>query len=153
MRLLIFSVLLLLLPSLSFAQFKDEAMLLIKFVGFEDESGKKILKNHLEAELSNFFELKSDEEVADAQEKVIDKIDSENCTQVACIKLMGKDLDVDYIINFEIIATNQEWNIKGTRSGTFEGIPIVINKTCPQCNLEKGRRRGGSFFQSAAGHS
>ena len=69
MRILILTVLLVLLPSISFAQYKDEAILLIKFVGFEDESEKKIIKNHLETELSNFFELKSDEEVADAQEK------------------------------------------------------------------------------------
>ena len=42
MRLLIFSVLLVLLPSLSFAQFTDEAVLLIKFVGFEDEKEEAV---------------------------------------------------------------------------------------------------------------
>ena len=140
MRLLIFSVLLLLLPSISFAQFKDEAILLIKFVGFEDESEKKIIKNHLEAELSTFFELKSDEEVEGAKESALDELDSENCTQDACLKIMGKNLDVDFIINFEIIATDKEWNILGKRSGTFEGITKVFNKTCTLCDLEKARQ-------------
>ena len=129
MRILIVSVLLLLIPSLSFDQYKDEAMLLIKFVEFEDESEKKIIKNHLRAELSNFFELKSDEEVEGAKESAVQELDSENCTQDACLKIMGKNLDVDFIINFEIIATDKEWNILGKRSGTFEGITKVFNKT------------------------
>ena len=94
-------------------------MLPVNFVGFEDESVKKIIKNHLEDELSNFFELKSEEEVEQAQESAVDELDSENCTQDACIKKMGELLDVDFTINFEIIATEQEWNINGKRSGTF----------------------------------
>ena len=43
MRILILTVLLVLLPSISFAQYKDEAILLIKFVEFEDEVG--IIRN------------------------------------------------------------------------------------------------------------
>ena len=141
MRLFIVCVLIFLLPCLSFGQqFKEEAMFLVKFVGFEDESERKILKNHLEAELSNYFELKSEEEVEGAKESALDVLDSAICTEEACIKKMGSLLDVDFIINFEIIVTEQEWNIKGKRSGTFEGIPVVINKTCPQCNLEKARQ-------------
>ena len=107
---------------------------------------KNIIKNHLEAELSNYFELKSEEEVEGAKESALDVLDSEICTEEACIKKMGSMLDVDFIINFEIIATEQEWNIKGKRSGTFEGIPIVINKTCPLCDLEKARP--GNFTNS-----
>jgi len=148
MRLLIFSVLLVLLPTLSFAQFKDEAILLIKFVGFEDESEKIIIKNHLEVELSNFFELKSEEEVEGAMESALDELDSENCTQDACIKIMGKKLDVDFIINFEFIATDQEWNINAKRKGTFEGILLPINKTCHECNLEKARQEISQIVSS-----
>ncbi len=57
MRILILIVLLALLPSISFAQFKDEAILLIKFVGFEDESEKKILKSHCQLQTNVVQEL------------------------------------------------------------------------------------------------
>ncbi len=148
MRILILTVLLALLPSILFAQYKKEAALLIKFVGFEDESEKKILKSHLETELRNFFDLRSDGEVADALEKASETEDSDICTEAACIKRMGKDLDVDFILNFEFISTDQEWNITAIRKETFEGTVLPINKVCRQCNLEKARQEISQIVSS-----
>ena len=101
MRPLIACIIIFFLPLFGFAQqYKKEGMLIINFVGFEDESDKKIIKNHLEGELDNFFDLKSDEEVEEAMVAATLEVDSELCTEEECRKIMGKRLDVDFEIYF-----------------------------------------------------
>ena len=69
------------------AQFKPEAMILpITFLNFNDTALQESLDNFVQTELSRNFEIKSEDEVAEALEKAIDEMDSETCTQEACIK-------------------------------------------------------------------
>ena len=140
MRFILLVTLVVTLSGAALAQLKDEAMLLVSFIGYESEAGRKAIKNHLEAELSRYFELKSEEEVQEAKIAVADEIESENCSEEACIKMMGEVLMVDYIFNFEVIVSDIEWSIKGKREDFVEGIPIVINEVCKQCSLEKARQ-------------
>mgnify|MGYP006225204283 CR=1 FL=1 len=58
---------------------KPRAMLLVDFFSYEDESGKRSIENHLEAEFSRHYELKSREEVKEMKIKVADKIDTDDC--------------------------------------------------------------------------
>jgi len=141
MRFILLVTLVVTLSGAALAQLKDEAMLLpVRFIGYESEGGRMAIENHLEAELSRYFELKGEEEVQEAMIAVADEIESENCSEEACIKMMGEVLMVDYIFNFEVIVSDIEWSIKGKREDFVEGIPIVINEVCMQCSLEKARQ-------------
>ena len=74
------------------AQFKPEAMILpITFLNFNDTALQESLDNFVQTELSRNFEIKSEGEVAQAMEEARDEIDSENCSEEACIKKMGKN--------------------------------------------------------------
>ena len=140
MRFFFLAVLVFTLPWTAFSQMKPIAMLLpVNFVDYEVESGRKSIENHLVAELSRYFELKSEEEVTEALVSVSEEIDSENCSDEECIKKMGEKLDVDYTLIFEIIVSESEWSIMGKRQD-LEGVPNVINEVCAQCNLERSRQ-------------
>ena len=104
MRLFFLVILILGIP-LSVHALDPRAMLLFNFFSYEDESGQRSIENHLEAEFSRYYELKSKEEVEEAKQIVADNIDSENCSDEACIKMMGDGLDVDYTLIFELVVT------------------------------------------------
>ncbi|SVE06007.1 uncharacterized protein METZ01_LOCUS458861, partial [marine metagenome] len=119
---------------------KPRAMLLVDFFSYENESGKRSIENHLEAEFSRSYELKSKEEVNDALKKVADKIDTEDCeSDKKCIKMMGDRLMVDYTLLFEIVVlSGNEWSIKGERQKRG-GLITPIDEVCQNCTLSKLR--------------
>jgi hypothetical protein len=123
------------------AQFKPEAMILpISFVNFNDTALQESLDNFVQTELSSNFELKSKDEVDEAMEKAIDEMDSENCTQEACIKKMGRMLDVDYTFNLKIIDTGQVWDLIAIRIHYFENRTMRRTELCNNCSLTKARK-------------
>jgi hypothetical protein len=123
------------------AQFKPEAMILpITFVNFKDFAIQESLINFVQTELSRNFEIKSEDEVAEAIEKAGDEIDSENCTEEACIKIMGKILDVDYTFNLKIIDTGQVWDLIAIRIQPFDDFTIRRTELCKDCSLTKARK-------------
>ena len=123
------------------AQFKPEAMILpITFVNFNDTALQESLNNFVQTELSRNFELKSKGEVEGAMESALDELDSENCTQQACIKKMGRMLDVDYTFNFKIIDTGEEWDLIAIRVHYFEDRTMRSTELCDDCSLTKARK-------------
>ena len=66
MRLILTLALFISVSASALAQLKDEAILLVSFIGNESETDRRAVENHLEAELSRYFELKSEEEVLEA---------------------------------------------------------------------------------------
>ena len=123
------------------AQFKPEAMILpISFVNFNDTALQGSLNNFVQTELSRNFEIKSEDEVDEAMEKAIDEMDSENCTQQACIKKMGRMLDVDYTFNFKIIDTGEVWDLIAIRIHYFEDRTMRSTELCDDCSLTKARK-------------
>ena len=123
------------------AQFKPEAMILpITFVNFNDTALQESLNNFVQTELSRNFELKSKGEVDGAMESALDELDSENCTQQACIKKMGRMLDVDYTFNLKIIDTGQVWDLIAIRIHYFENRTMRSTELCNDCSLTKARK-------------
>jgi len=123
------------------AQFKPEAMILpITFVNFNDTALQESLNNFVQTELSRNFELKSKGEVEGAMESALDELDSENCTQQACIKKMGRMLDVDYTFNLKIIDTGEEWDLIAIRVHYFEDRTMRSTELCDDCSLTKARK-------------
>ena len=122
------------------AQIKPEALVLFNFVKFEDTALRESLENFTQIELSRNFELKSKEETADANLKARDEIDSENCSEQACIKKMGELLDVEYTFNLKIIDTGQGWDLTAIRSDYFEEATVRRNELCSDCSLPKARK-------------
>ena len=95
MRFFFLVVLIFTIPVTAYA-LPQRAMLIVDFFSYDDESGQRSIENHLEAEFSRYYELKSKEEIEGAELKVAEKIDTENCSDKECYKLMGEGLDVDY---------------------------------------------------------
>ena len=123
------------------AQFKPEAMILpITFLNFNDTALQESLDNFVQTELSRNFEIKSEDEVAEAMEKAIDEMDSETCTQEACIKKMGRMLDVDYTFNLKIIDTGQVWDLIAISIHYFENRTMRRTELCNNCSLTKARK-------------
>ena len=94
------------------AQIKPTAMLLpIYFVDLDKQSLQGSLNNFVKTELSNYYDLKSEKEIEQARDAAVDQISSENCTEEACVKVMGELLDVEYTFSLEIIDTGEGWDL------------------------------------------
>ena len=126
---LFFLVLLILGIPFSVHALDPRAMLIVDFFSYDDESGQRSIENHLEAEFSRYYELKSKEEVEGAELKVAEKIDTENCSDKECYKMMGEGLDVDYSLFLEIVVSDYEWSIKGIREDRA-GLSSINNLIC-----------------------
>ena len=82
-------VFMLLTPTLC-AQIKPEAMLLsIHFVDLDKKGLQGSLNNHAKTVLSTYYDLKSEKEIEQARDTVVDRLSSENCTEEACVKIMA----------------------------------------------------------------
>ena len=121
------------------AQLKHEALVVpVYFTGVKDTSSQRILQQHVLTELSQSFELRSEQEVAQAREKAADKLASDNCNEVACLKVMGELLDVDYLFAIGITASGSYWDLTGVRLDPL-GRTVRRSVECPDCTLSKAR--------------
>ncbi len=119
---------------------KLEALVLpLKVEGLQDEKAGPILQQQALAELSQSFDLKSEQEMLAARDKAIDRIASDECTEEACIKVMGELLDVDYTFTLSVTASGDYWSFTGIRSEPL-GRRVRKNLVCEQCTLPKARR-------------
>ena len=122
------------------AQLKPEAMMLpLDFSGVKSAEERAILQNHVLTELSTYYDLKSEQEVESARDAAIDKLSSENCTEEACVKIMGDLLDVEHTFTFSVIAAGNYWDLSATRLDYF-GTTARRNSACEQCTLPLARK-------------
>jgi len=127
-------------PIVVMAQLKPMAMLLpVNFINYSDKTNQKRLQNYLQAELSNYFEMKTPQEVREAQIAAGDLISSENCSEEECIKKMGELLDVEYTFKFELIVSDSEWDINASKVD-YSGMSSIRNEICSSCSLKKARQ-------------
>ena len=122
------------------AQIKPTAMLLpIYFVDLDKKGLQGSLNNHVQTELSSYYELKSEKEIEQARDAAIDRLSSENCTEEACVKIMGEMLDVDYTFSLEVIDTGEGWDLTAVRQD-LDGVTSRRNELCKNCSLSKARK-------------
>jgi len=122
------------------AQIKPTAMLLpIYFVELDKKGLQGSLNNHVQTELSSYYELKSEKEIEQARDAAIDRLSSENCTEEACVKIMGEMLDVDYTFSLEVIDTGEGWDLTAVRQD-LDGVTSRRNELCKNCSLSKARK-------------
>lgn len=122
------------------AQIKPTAMLLpIYFVDLDKKSLQGSLNNFVKTELSDYYDLKSEKEVEQARDAAVDQISSENCTEEACVKVMGELLDVEYTFSLEIIDTGEGWDLSVVRQD-MDGVTSRRNELCNECSLSKARK-------------
>ena len=121
-------------------QIKPTAMLLpIYFVDLDKKGLQGSLNNHVQTELSAYYELKSEKEIEQARDAAIDKLSSENCTEEACVKVMGEMLDVEYTFSLEVIDTGEGWDLTAVRQN-LDGVSSRRNELCKNCSLSKARK-------------
>jgi len=122
------------------AQIKPTAMLLpIYFVDLDKKGMQGSLNNHVQTELSTYYELKSEKEVEQARDAAVDRLSSENCTEEACVKVMGELLDVEYTFSLEIIDTGEGWDLTAVRQDV-DSVTSRRNELCKNCSLSKARK-------------
>ena len=114
-------------------------LLPIYFVDLDKKSLQGSLNNFVKTELSNYYDLKSEKEVEQARDAAVDQISSENCTEEACVKVMGELLDVEYTFSLEIIDTGEGWDLSVVRQG-MDGVTSRRNELCNECSLSKARK-------------
>lgn len=139
-KLLIQCMALILFSSTLCAQIKPTAMVLpINFVNLDKKGLQGSLNNHAKTVLSTYYDLKTEKEVEQAREAAIDKVSSEECTEEACVKIMGEFLDAEYTFSLEIIDTGEGWDLTVTRQD-IDGVPSRKNELCVNCSLKKARK-------------
>lgn len=114
-------------------------LLPIYFVDLDKKSLQGSLNNFVKTELSNYYYLKSEKEVEQARDAAVDQISSENCTEEACVKVMGELLDVEYTFSLEIIDTGEGWDLSVVRQD-MDGVTSRRNELCNECSLSKARK-------------
>ena len=135
---------LLVLASIGFSvpthgQLKHEALVVpVYFVGIKDTSSQRILEQHVLTELSQSFELRTEKEIEAAREKAFDKLASKDCNELACLKLMGELLDVDYTFVVLVSASGDYWDLTGVRLDPLGGT-VRKSVECQDCTLPKAR--------------
>ncbi|SVA96885.1 uncharacterized protein METZ01_LOCUS149739, partial [marine metagenome] len=131
---------LILLSSTLCAQIKPTAMILpINFVNLDKKGLQGSLNNHVKTELSTYYDLKTEKEIEQARDAAVDKLTSENCTEEACVKIMGELLDVEYTFSLEIIDTEEGWDLTVVRQD-IDGLSSRRNELCVDCSLTKARK-------------
>ena len=121
------------------AQIKPTAMILpIHFVNLDKKGLQGSLNNHVKTELSTYYDLKTEKEIEQARDAAVDKLTSENCTEEACVKIMGELLDVEYTFSLEIIDTEEGWDLTVVRQD-IDGLSSRRNELCVDCSLTKAR--------------
>ena len=130
---------LILLSSTLCAQIKPTAMILpINFVNLDKKGLQGSLNNHVKTELSTYYDLKTEKEIEQARDAAVDRLSSENCTEEACVKIMGELLDVEYTFSLEIIDTEEGWDLTVVRQD-IDGVSSRRNELCIDCSLTKAR--------------
>ena len=120
---------------------KPEVLVLpVKFAGVGDANAREILQQYVLTELSGSYELKSEREVAAARERAVDKLASSDCTEEACLKVMGELLDVDYTFAVSVTASGDFWDLTGVRLEPL-GRTVRKNVSCERCTLPKAKAR------------
>ena len=114
-------------------------LLPIYFVDLDKKSLQGSLNNFVKTELSNYYDLKSEKEVEQARDAAVDQISSENCTEEACVKVMGELLDVEYTFSLEIIDTGEGWDLSVVRQD-IDSVTSRRNELCNECSLSKARK-------------
>ena len=114
-------------------------LLPIYFVDLDKKSLQGSLNNFVKTELSNYYDLKSEKEVEQARDAAVDQISSENCTEEACVKVMGELLDVEYTFSLEIIDTGEGWDLSVVRQD-MDRVTSRRNELCNECSLSKARK-------------
>jgi len=114
-------------------------LLPIYFVDLDKKGLQGSLNNHVQTELSAYYELKSEKEIEQARDAAIDKLSSENCTEEACVKVMGEMLDVEYTFSLEVIDTGEGWDLTAVRRD-LDGVSSRRNELCKNCSLSKARK-------------
>ena len=131
---------LMLLSSTLCAQIKPTAMVLpINFVNLDKKGLQGSMNNHVKTELSTYYDLKTEKEIEQARDAAVDRLSSENCTEEACVKIMGELLDVEYTFSLEIIDTEEGWDLTVVRQD-IDGVSSRRNELCIDCSLSKARK-------------
>ena len=114
-------------------------LLPINFVDLDKKSLQGSLNNFVKTELSNYYDLKSEKEVEHARNVAVNQISSENCTEEACVKVMGELLDIEYTFSLEIIDTGEGWDLSVVRQD-MDSVTSRRNELCNDCSLSKARK-------------
>ena len=111
----------------------------INFVNLDKKGLQGSLNNHVKTELSTYYNLKTEKEIEQARDAAVDRLSSENCTEEACVKIMGELLDVEYTFSLEIIDTEEGWDLTVVRQD-IDGLSSRRNELCVGCSLTKARK-------------
>jgi len=123
----------LLLPFKGFAELEKPPALLNKLVSLGDvsEIQQKILYNHLQTEVSKYFELISQRKFDEAQEQAFQELDYEECTEENCIRYMQDALQVENYFSLQLLKEGDIFQLTLTLIDLDR--KIVKSQLCMSC--------------------
>ena len=115
------------------AQLLKPSALLNKVVSLGDisEIQTKIIFNHLQTEISKYFELISQRKFDEAQEQAFQELDYEECTEENCIRYMQDALQVEYYFSLQILKEENVYQLTLTMLDLDKRT--VKSKICTDC--------------------
>ena len=112
---------------------KDAALSPVGALGEISEGEKKILCTQIESDLSKNYVLISQQDFKQAQLRVFEELEAEECTEEACIRKIQELLQVDRLFSLQIIREGILTQITLTLSR--EDDKIVREDDCVNCDI------------------
>ena len=100
-------------------------------LGDISDSRKQIIQNTLSQELTKYFRLVPQDKFEEAQEKVFEELDYEECTEDQCIMMIKEILQVENVFSLQIVAEDGDTQLSLTWVGLDE--KKIVTDYCKGC--------------------
>ena len=122
------------IPNITFAQDRKPPALIgpLGTIGTFTEVQKQIIFNHLQAKLSERFELVSQRRFEEAQNMAFEELDYDQCTEENCIRFIQDTLQVESFFTLQLV--QEEKVIQLTFMMLDLDRKVVKTEVCEDCS-------------------
>ena len=104
-------------------------------LGDISDSRKQIIQNTLSQELTKYFRLVPQDKFEEAQEKVFEELEYEECTEDQCIMMIQEILQVENVFSLQLVAEDVDTQLSLTWVGLEE--KKVLTDFCEGCKTKE----------------
>ena len=132
--LILLSFLLLSSPLFGQSERPETIVIPVGTLGDISDSRKQIIQNTLSQELTKYFRLVPQDKFGEAQEKVFEELEYEECTEDQCIIRIQELLKVENAFSLQLVVKDSETELSLTWVGLEE--KKVLIESCEECNTK-----------------
>ena len=134
-HILLISILLLSSPLFGQSERPETIVTPVGTLGDISDSRKQIIQNTLRQEMTKYFRLVPQDKFEEAQEKVFEELDYEECTEDQCIMMIQEILQVENVFSLQIVEEDGDTQLSLTWVGLEE--KKVLTDFCEECKTKE----------------